>query len=89
MPSFELKAGYDQHTNPLELYSDHTAAIVNVLLSIKKEGYSSSTLRFTSKALKILNGSCNLNDPEMVKEFIAKYDSAFFLLLSENCFLVA
>jgi integrase len=43
---------------------------------MKKKGYSSSTLKFVSKALKFLNDNCNLNDPESVKEFIAKYDSA-------------
>ena len=30
------KTGYDQHTSPFKLYSDHTQDIVNVLLSMKK-----------------------------------------------------
>ena len=56
--------------------SDYTPTIVNVLLSMKKEGYSQDTLRFVSKALKFLNNHCNLNDTENVKEFIANYQSA-------------
>ena len=43
---------------------------------MRKQGYSEASLRFASKALKFLNSRCNLNDPESVKEFIAKYDSA-------------
>ena len=55
---------------------DCTPTILSVLLSMKKEGYSESTLTFINKALKFLNDNCNLDDPENVKEFIANYDSA-------------
>ena len=50
--------------------------ILNTLLSLRKQGYSKSSLKFVSKALKFLSNHCNLDNPENVKLFIARYDSA-------------
>ena len=43
---------------------------------MKNNGYSNSTLKFTSKALKLIAKNTNLDNPENVKTFIANYQTA-------------
>jgi hypothetical protein len=39
---------------------------------MKKEAYAKSTIRAVGKTLKHLEKHCNLNSPEIVKDFIAR-----------------
>jgi integrase len=48
--------------------------IVKTLWEMKKEGKADTTIRNVSKALERLARSCNLDDPEAVKTFIATLD---------------
>jgi integrase len=42
---------------------------------MKKNGYSKYTINYTRKALQLLNKNCDLEDPDSVKEFIARQDT--------------
>ena len=66
------KAGYGQHTSPLQLY---TARILNVLIQMKNDNKADSTIKFTRKALTFLSKHTSLSEPEAVKAFIAQLDS--------------
>jgi hypothetical protein len=43
---------------------------------LKKQGYSEYTINFVRKALRRLEGICDLNDPELVKTGISELDVA-------------
>jgi integrase len=45
------------------------------LIPCKLTSYSRYTINYTRKSLKLLDKHCNLNNPESVKEFIAKYNT--------------
>jgi len=75
------KAGYSQHASPTELYSDHTfsytpseSEIFNVAWDMKRNGLRDATIRNVVKALKFLAKNCSLNDPNSVKDFIARLE---------------
>jgi len=71
----KITKAYRRVTSSTPAQLNCTPTILSVLLSMKKEGYSQATLRFVSKALKFLNGNCNLDDPESVKEFLLPFFS--------------
>jgi integrase len=48
--------------------------IFQVIWELKKQGLSKYTIENTNKKLKVLAKHCNLNNPETVREFIAKFD---------------
>jgi len=48
--------------------------IVKTLWEMKKEGKADATIKNVGKALEVLARSCNLDDPETVKTFIATLD---------------
>ncbi len=77
MPSLKQKAGYDQHTSPLHLNTDPKTVeskIFSVLWELKKKGKAESTIRFSRKALILLAEHCDLDNPESVRDFIARFD---------------
>jgi integrase len=49
-----------------------------VLWGMKKQGYSEHTINFVRKALNVLLKGCGLDDPERVKNYIARLDTADF-----------
>ena len=49
--------------------------ILTILIKMKNNAYSDHTIRFTSKALRLLNQRADLNNPETVKTFIASLNS--------------
>ncbi len=49
--------------------------VVNYLLWLKKQGYAESTIFDRVKIIKFLAKNANLDDPESIKELIAKRDS--------------
>ena len=49
--------------------------VVNYLLWLKKQGYAESTIFSRVKIIKYLAKTANLDDPEAIKELIAKKDS--------------
>jgi integrase len=74
MPS-KQKAGYDQDTNPLQLYADHfSTEIFQVVWELQKQGKAKATIKNVNKALKVLARNCNLNEPEAVRGFIARLE---------------
>jgi integrase len=48
--------------------------IFQVIWELKKQGLSPYTIENTNKKLKVLAKHCNLNEPETVRDFIAKFD---------------
>ena len=48
--------------------------IVKVLWELKKKGRADATIKNVGKALQVLDRSCNLDNPEEVKTFIATLD---------------
>jgi integrase len=76
MPSSKKqKAGYVQHTNPFFPNADPPSPkILKVLWEMKKNGKAKATIKNVGKALKVLARSCNLDDPDSVKTFIAVLD---------------
>jgi len=50
--------------------------VFGVLWHLKKQGYSEYTINFVRKALNVLEDGCGLQEPETVKDFIAKMDVA-------------
>jgi len=58
--------------DPIRLVKDtREVKIINVLLKLKSNGLSESTLRTIGYILKELSHHCNLDNPESVKEYIA------------------
>ena len=51
-----------------------TEQILQVIWEIKKQGLSKYTIENINKKLKVLAKHCNLNNPETVRDFIAKFD---------------
>ena len=51
---------------------EHTDHILNFLWFLKKEGYKESTILNYSKSLRDIAKHVNLDDPEAVKDYIAK-----------------
>ena len=62
------KAGYDQHTSPIQ---PHTALFLNVLIQMKNDVKSDYTINFTRKSLAFLARHTDLTESEAVKHFIA------------------
>ena len=63
-------------TQPLLNGADVKGKIFETLWSMKKNGYSEYTIKFTSKALKLLNKHCDLNNPESIKLFLTQHDTS-------------
>ena len=50
--------------------------VFNVLWHLKKQGYAEHTIDFVRKALNRIQGECDLSNPDSVKSFIARLDTA-------------
>ena len=74
MPSIKQKAGYVQHTSPLDPNTNPNSEILTVLWELKKAGKADDTIRNVRKCLIVLDRLTNLQDPEAVKTFVATYD---------------
>ena len=46
--------------------------IFNTLWELKKDGYAEQTIKFTGNRLKMLAKSVNLDEPEEIKEYLAR-----------------
>jgi hypothetical protein len=71
---FALKSGYDQHTNPHRIPTIFEQEIIQVIWELQKQGLSPYTIRNIDKRPKVLAKHYNLNNPEIVRGFIAQFD---------------
>jgi integrase len=62
-------------TIQLQVNANIPEKVVNYLLWLKKQGYAESTIFDRVKIIKFLAKNANLDDPESIKELIAKRDS--------------
>jgi len=61
------------HLSTLHTVKDE---IFNVIWHLKKQGYSEHTINFVRKALIRIQSGCDLSNPDDVKGFIARLDTA-------------
>jgi hypothetical protein len=54
----------------------HPNVVFEVLWDMKKNGYSEHTIKNVGKALNRIQSGCDLANPDDVKGFIAKLDTA-------------
>ena len=54
----------------------HQGEVFNVLWHLKKQGYAEHTIKNVGKALNRIQGGCDLSNPDDVKGFIARLDTA-------------
>ena len=82
--SFRLGSVWDGAFIPPNTGSSPT--IINLMIWMKKEAYEETTIKATAKRLKYLQKNCPLNNPEIIKTFIAnkKCSNAFKECLIET-----
>ena len=64
--------GFKSHSVHFKLNSLHSEQIFNALWCMKKDGLAESTIRVTDRRLRMIAKSVDLDDPEKVREYLAK-----------------
>jgi integrase len=64
--------GFKSRSVHFELNSVHSEKIFNALWCMKKDGLADSTIRVTDRRLRMMGKVVDLDDPEKVREYLAK-----------------
>ena len=64
-------------TSQLQANASIPEKVTNYLLWLRKQGYAASTIFSRVKIIKYLAKTTDIDDPEAIKELIAKKDSWF------------